>query len=142
VKPAPKRVGRRCVPARIPEALNTDPFDIAAWSTGRLFQYFFADFGFPEEFRTPAGDPNKPVQFKDEYEATQQFIDLKFLLYGTVNQARREIAALHDVHEASGNLEWLEWAFYQQGVVPPTCNSAKSIFSSTKFGQSFDDCII
>jgi alkanesulfonate monooxygenase SsuD/methylene tetrahydromethanopterin reductase-like flavin-dependent oxidoreductase (luciferase family) len=95
-----------------------EAFEIAVKSVGNIFQYYFGDFGFFETFRTPADDPNKPVHFKDEYEVTQRFIDLKFLLCGTVDQVKREIAALHDIHGAGGNLEWLQWAFYQQGVVP------------------------
>jgi alkanesulfonate monooxygenase SsuD/methylene tetrahydromethanopterin reductase-like flavin-dependent oxidoreductase (luciferase family) len=95
-----------------------EAFEIAVQSVGRIFQYYFGDFGFFETFRTASDDPAKAVQFKDEYEVTQRFIDLKFLLCGTADQIKREIAALCEIHGAGGNLEWLQWAFYQQGVIP------------------------
>jgi alkanesulfonate monooxygenase SsuD/methylene tetrahydromethanopterin reductase-like flavin-dependent oxidoreductase (luciferase family) len=95
-----------------------EAFEIAAKSTGIDFHHYFGDFGFLEVFRTPDDDPAKPVRFKSEYEVLQRFIDLKYVICGTPDQVKREIADLRDIYGAGGDLEWLQWGFYQQGTVP------------------------
>jgi alkanesulfonate monooxygenase SsuD/methylene tetrahydromethanopterin reductase-like flavin-dependent oxidoreductase (luciferase family) len=95
-----------------------DAFNIAAQSTGYDFYHYLADFGFLEVFRIPSDDPTKPVTFNSEYEVLQRFIDLKYVLCGTPDQVKHDIAELRDVHGAGGDLEWLQWGFYQQGTLP------------------------
>jgi hypothetical protein len=93
-------------------------FEIAVQSVRCIFQDYFGDLGLFKTFCVPADVPNKLVQFKDEYEVTQRFIDLKFLLCGKSDHIRCQPAALQEIHRADGNLEWLQWAFHQQGANP------------------------
>jgi alkanesulfonate monooxygenase SsuD/methylene tetrahydromethanopterin reductase-like flavin-dependent oxidoreductase (luciferase family) len=95
-----------------------EAFEIAARSAGHSFQYYFGKFGFNEVFRTPADDPEQPVTFADEYACAQRLIDIGWCLCGTPDEVGGQVEDLRTLHGVGGDLEWLQWSFYQQGAVP------------------------
>lgn len=95
-----------------------EAFELAAKTTGYEYHYYFNLFGFGEVFRTPSDDPaSRPLKFKDEYEATKRMIERGYQLCGTVDDVKRQLAELVKCH-GDGDLEWISWNFFYQGVVP------------------------
>ncbi|MQA16752.1 MAG: LLM class flavin-dependent oxidoreductase [Pseudonocardiaceae bacterium] len=84
------------------------------------FQAYFSGFGFWEAFRTAEDaekyplDPYTPLP--PEEWTLDRFRGVKYGLAGTVDQVKREIEALHNVHGDNGELEWFTW-FFDQGVM-------------------------
>ena len=94
-----------------------EAFEIGARSAGHSFQYYFGKFGFNEVFRTADDDPVEPVTFEDEYDCAQRLIDIGWLLCGTPDELKGQVEELRTMG-GGGELEWLQWSFYQQGAVP------------------------
>ena len=85
------------------------------------FKEFFGPFGFFEAHRSPADaeqyplDPYTPLPPKEW--TVQRMRDVKYALAGTPDQVKRDIEALHKMHEGDGELEWFGW-FFDQGMMP------------------------
>jgi alkanesulfonate monooxygenase SsuD/methylene tetrahydromethanopterin reductase-like flavin-dependent oxidoreductase (luciferase family) len=84
------------------------------------FNAYFAGFGFWEAFRFAEDaeryplDPYTPLP-PSEW-TLDRFTKVKYGLAGTVDQIKREIEALHQIHGNDGNLEWFSW-FFDQGLL-------------------------
>ena len=94
-----------------------EAFDLAARTTGYEYHHYFNLFGFGEVFRVPDDTAKPPLKFKDEYAATQRMIDRGYQLCGTVDDVKKQLAALVKCH-GDGDLEWISWNFFYQGTVP------------------------
>jgi len=69
-------------------------------------------------FRSPEDDTSmRPLKFKDEAAATRRMIDKGYQLCGTVDDVKKQLAALVKCH-GDGDLEWISWNFFYQGTVP------------------------
>ena len=58
------------------------------------------------------------MTFADEYACAQRLVDIGWLLCGTASQLKEQVEDLRTIQGAGGDLEWLQWSFYQQGAVP------------------------
>jgi alkanesulfonate monooxygenase SsuD/methylene tetrahydromethanopterin reductase-like flavin-dependent oxidoreductase (luciferase family) len=95
-----------------------EAFELAARTTGYEYHHYFNLFGFGEVFRIPEDDTAmRPLKFKDEHAATQRMIDKGYQLCGTIDDVKRQLAALVKCH-GDGDLEWISWNFFYQGTVP------------------------
>lgn len=95
-----------------------EAFELAAKTTGYEYHYYFNLFGFGEVFRNAGDDPGvRPLVFKDEYEATKRMIEKGYQLCGTVDDVKKQLAALVKCH-GDGDLDWISWNFFYQGTVP------------------------
>lgn len=95
-----------------------EAFELAAQTTGYEYHHYFNLFGFGEVFRTPEDDPAKrPLTFKDAAAATKRMIERGYQLCGTVDDVKKQLAALVKCH-GDGDLEWISWNFFYQGTVP------------------------
>jgi alkanesulfonate monooxygenase SsuD/methylene tetrahydromethanopterin reductase-like flavin-dependent oxidoreductase (luciferase family) len=95
-----------------------EAFELAARTTGYEYHHYFNLFGFGEVFRLPGDDTAKrPLTFKDEHAATQRMIEKGYQLCGTIDDVKRQLAALVKCH-GDGDLEWISWNFFYQGTVP------------------------
>jgi alkanesulfonate monooxygenase SsuD/methylene tetrahydromethanopterin reductase-like flavin-dependent oxidoreductase (luciferase family) len=95
-----------------------EAFELAAKTTGYEYHHYFNLFGFGEVFRSPEDDTTKrPLKFKDEAEATKRMIEKGYQLCGTVDDVKKQLAALVKCH-GDGDLEWISWNFFYQGTVP------------------------
>lgn len=94
-----------------------EAFRLAAETTGYEYHYYFGLFGFLELFRKEGDPPKRPLSFATKEEATKRMIELGYQLCGTVDDVKRQMAALARCH-GDGALEWLSWNFFYQGTVP------------------------
>jgi alkanesulfonate monooxygenase SsuD/methylene tetrahydromethanopterin reductase-like flavin-dependent oxidoreductase (luciferase family) len=115
-----------------------EAFELAVKTTGHIKRDYFALFGLADIFRRPTDDPNKPVTFKDDVDATQRNIDGKWLLCGTVDDVKRELEALHGCHGGDGELEWFQWTFYQQGNISIDAQKRQLEMFATKVLPEFN----
>jgi alkanesulfonate monooxygenase SsuD/methylene tetrahydromethanopterin reductase-like flavin-dependent oxidoreductase (luciferase family) len=95
-----------------------EAFELAAKTTGYEYHNYFNLFGFGEVFRNESDDTSvRPLKFKDEAAATKRMIEKGYQLCGTVDDVKKQIAALVKCH-GDGALEWISWNFFYQGTVP------------------------
>lgn len=94
-------------------------FDMAVRGVGESFFSYFQHFGFMEAWRTEADDPNKkPLMFDTVEELTQRMIDNKWVLCGTPDEIKDDIADLKRCHgdgDTEGDMEYMAWNMYGQG---------------------------
>jgi alkanesulfonate monooxygenase SsuD/methylene tetrahydromethanopterin reductase-like flavin-dependent oxidoreductase (luciferase family) len=84
------------------------------------FQAYFSGFGFWEALRLPGDQEKYPfpsTPLPPSEWTMERFTQTKYGLYGTVDDIKREVEALHTVHGNGGELEWLSW-FFDQGLMP------------------------
>ena len=112
-------LGQRCGAVRGVSIGDTEEeaFELAALTTGYEFNQYWSYFGFLETVRGPEDDPNKPVSFESNEACTKRLIDAGWQLCGTVDQVKRQLSDLHSVY-GDGALEWFQWNFFYQGIVP------------------------
>ena len=83
-----------------------EAYTLGEGAAGAGWPDYFAPFGFFEAFRLPS-DEGGPVP--ENYE---RMVESKFELVGTVDDIRREFAAMVE----NTNLEWFGW-YFDQGVM-------------------------
>lgn len=94
-----------------------EAFELAAQTTGFEYHEYFNLFGFGEVFRRPGDPPERPLRFESMHAVTQRQIEFGYQLCGTVDDVKRQMEALARCH-GDGDLEWLSWNFFYQGVSP------------------------
>lgn len=80
-------------------------FALGAAALGDAFVRYFSGFGFFEGFRQPGETGAVPISF-------QRMVDAQFAIVGTVDQVKRQIAALCE----ESNPDWFGW-YLDQGLM-------------------------
>jgi alkanesulfonate monooxygenase SsuD/methylene tetrahydromethanopterin reductase-like flavin-dependent oxidoreductase (luciferase family) len=100
---------------------DEEAFEIAAQTAAFEYHHYFNKFGMGEVYRTPEDPPGEIVMFKDERDGVRRMIDKGQLLCGTPETVKRELEKLYRCHGEgadAGQLEWLVWTFFAQGLMP------------------------
>ncbi|MEI7625732.1 MAG: LLM class flavin-dependent oxidoreductase [Actinomycetota bacterium] len=115
-----------------------EAFDFATRTIGYEYHNYFNEFGFAELYRTDADDPDLPMRFNDEADATQRMIETGQILIGTADDVKDQLSELQRCH-GDGELEWLVWSHFGQGTTPreESCRQLK-IFAE-KVWPAFKD---
>ncbi len=92
-----------------------EAFEIATLGAGYWHNNFFANFGFNEAYRLPSDDPTQMLQFPEDRDLVQRMVDSGDLLLGTPEAVCEQLAEVVRCH-SDGDLEWLVWEFFTQGL--------------------------
>jgi alkanesulfonate monooxygenase SsuD/methylene tetrahydromethanopterin reductase-like flavin-dependent oxidoreductase (luciferase family) len=98
-----------------------EAFELAASTAAFEYHHYFNKFGMGEVYRTPEDPPDQIVMFKDERDGVRRMIDKGQLLCGTPDDVKTELEKLYHCHGEGadqGELEWLVWTFFAQGLAP------------------------
>jgi alkanesulfonate monooxygenase SsuD/methylene tetrahydromethanopterin reductase-like flavin-dependent oxidoreductase (luciferase family) len=89
-----------------------EAFDLAARTSGYVYQNFFSNFGITQMYRDESDGPGF-YQAADERALTQRMIDRGDLICGTAEQVHEGLADLRSLY-GHGDLDWLVWESFTQ----------------------------
>jgi alkanesulfonate monooxygenase SsuD/methylene tetrahydromethanopterin reductase-like flavin-dependent oxidoreductase (luciferase family) len=122
-----------------------EAFDLAAETAAYEYHNYFNKFGMGEVFRTPEDPPNQMVMFKNERDGVQRMIDKGQLFVGTPDDVKRELEKLYHCHgtgSEEGELEWLSWTFFAQGLKPRDVQRAQLEMFANEVWPEFKDSAV